>query len=252
MMFEIKTRARRSKGKTKPAAEVYSAHRERQRNRILDAAERLFAERGIDRVTMGELTLGSGLQPSTIYQYFSKKDDIVWALVGRMMAKVSARPGREDTTANTGLSRIRKFLEYMADELANEPAQVRFMAEFDAAYARNWPVKRLLKLEAQTIGLGRNVFRDLIREGIADGSLRADLDPELTMEAVMNAAVGTQRRLASLDKKIETEYGQSIDRVFRETIRVLLLGLCATSDSKTARRSKRVSSRKAMPRRKSK
>jgi AcrR family transcriptional regulator len=66
--------------------EAYPAHRERQRKRILDAAEKLFVERGIDRVTMAELTAASGLQPSTMYQYFSKKDDIVWAIVGNIMA----------------------------------------------------------------------------------------------------------------------------------------------------------------------
>ena len=126
-----------------------------------------------------------------------------------------------------GLDKIAAFLEYMADELSRQQAQVRFMAQFDAIYARNWPVERLLALEAQTGEMGREFFAELIREGIANGSLRSDLDPELTMQAVINAAIGTQRRLASLDKKIELEYGQPIDRLFRETIRVLLLGLRA-------------------------
>ena len=61
---------------------TYHAHRERQRRRILDAAWKLFDERGIDRVTMAEITSASGVQPSTMYQYFSNKDDIVWAIVG--------------------------------------------------------------------------------------------------------------------------------------------------------------------------
>jgi len=67
----------------------------------------------------------------------------------------------------------------------------------------------------------------LIREGIADGSLRSDLDAGLAMHAVMNAIIGAQRRLASLGNKIEQEYGNSIDRLFRETIRIILLGLRA-------------------------
>jgi AcrR family transcriptional regulator len=237
-----------SKGKPKPISQIYSAHRERQRNRILDAAEKLFAERGIDRVTMGELTVASGLQPSTMYQYFRKKDDIIWAVVGKVMTKVSERPRDTDRTVKSALSKIAAFLEFMADELSNQPAQVRFMAEFDAAYARNWPVERLLALEAQTNDMGRDIFRELIREGIADGSLRSDLDPELTMQAVMNSAIGTQRRLASLDKKIESEYGQSIDSLFRETTRVLLLGLRATSDSGSARPSKGAKPRKVRSR----
>jgi hypothetical protein len=105
---------------------------------------------------------------------------------------------------------------------------VRFLAQFDAMYARDWPAERLLTLEAQINPEGFEHFSRLIREGIADGSLLADLDPELTLHAVMNAVVGAQRRLASLGGRVELEYGQPIDSLFRETIRLLLVGLRAS------------------------
>ena len=65
-----------------PARGTYSSHRERQRRRILDAAEKLFDERGIDRVTMADIVTATGIRASTLYQYFSNKDDVVWAIVG--------------------------------------------------------------------------------------------------------------------------------------------------------------------------
>ena len=77
--------------KTKKPPNAYHAHRERQRRRILDAAWKLLDERGIDRVTMAEITASSGVQPSTMYQYFSNKDDIVWAILGELMREVSGR-----------------------------------------------------------------------------------------------------------------------------------------------------------------
>ena len=49
----------------------------------------------------------------------------------------------------TALAKITALLEFMADELANDQAKVRFMAQFDAMYARDWPAERLLTLEAQ-------------------------------------------------------------------------------------------------------
>ncbi len=103
------------------------------------------------------------------------------------------------------------------------------MAQFDAMYAMKWPVERLLSLEAEAGNLRPGVLRALIEEGIADGSLRSDLDSELTLEAVINAAIGTQRRLATLDRKLEVEYGKPADRLFRETIRILLFGLRAVN-----------------------
>ena len=208
-------------------ANTYHAHRERQGRRILDAATKLFDERGIDCVTMADITSASGLRASTIYQYFSNKDDIVWAIVGELLAESAAQAKESIKGATSALSKITGLLQFMAGELSTHQAKVRFMAQFDAMYARDWPAERLLTLEAQINPQGFEYFKTLIREGIADGSLRRDLNPDLTMHAVINAMVGAQRRLASLGDKVELEYGQPIDRLFRETIRIVVLGLRA-------------------------
>jgi hypothetical protein len=52
------------------------------------------------------------------------------------------------------------------------------------------------------------------------------------MHAVINAVIGAQRRLASLGTRVEQECGQPVDRLFRETIRVILLGLQAKKQRK--------------------
>lgn len=222
--------------KTKKPASTYHAHRERQRRRILDAASKLLDERGIDRVTMAEITTASGVQPSTMYQYFSNKDDIVWAILGELMREVSGRAKQALEGPPNAMARLTALLDFMADELVNHQIEVRFMAQFDAIYARDWPAERLITLESQINPEGFQVFTDLIRDGIADGSLRRDLDPDLTMHAVINAVIASQRRLASLGDKVEQEYGQTIDRLFRETIRVLLLGLRAPKTPARPRR----------------
>jgi AcrR family transcriptional regulator len=215
------------RAKASPPPNTYHAHRERQRRRILDAASTLFDERGIDRVTMAEITAASGIQPSTIYQYFSNKDDIVWAFLSELMTEAGVQVKQRVEGSPNALVRITALLDFMADELSASQVKVRFMAQFDAMYARDWPAERLLTLESQVGPQAMQFFTDLIQEGIADGSLRRDLDPGLTMHAVMNAVIGAQRRLASLGEKVEAEYGHPIDRLFRETIRVILLGLRA-------------------------
>ncbi|MEI9977069.1 MAG: TetR/AcrR family transcriptional regulator [Ignavibacteriota bacterium] len=207
---------------------TYQVHRERQRRRILEAAAKLFDEFGIDRVTMSEITSASGVRASTTYQYFSGKDEIVWAILEEVLADSASRAKAAMESSKTALEKITALLELMADDLTTEQAKIRFLAQFDAMYARDWAAERLLLLEAQ-MGLdGFKCLGELIREGVADGSLRADLDPDLTLHAVMNAVAGAQRRLASLGNRVELEYGQPIDRLFRETIRIILLGLRAT------------------------
>jgi len=210
-----------------PAARTYHAHRERQRRRILDAARKLFDEHGIDRVNMAEITAASGVRASTLYEYFANKDEIVWAIVGEVLTEGAARAKKATEIPGTALDKITALLEMMADGLAHEVDKVRFIAQFDAMYARDWPAERLLTLEARIFPEGFQSFARLIKAGIADGSLRPDLDPDLSLHAVINAVVGAQRRLASLGNRVELEYGQPINRLFRETIRIILMGLRA-------------------------
>ncbi len=198
---------------------------------------------------MADITSESGVQASTIYQYFSSKDDIVWAIVGELMGERGNLAGAAMKDAPNALARITILLGLMAEDLSQNPEKVRFMAQFDAMYARNWPVERLLALESQIHPEPFQFFRKLIKDGIADGSLRPDLDPDLTMHAVMNAVIGAQRRLASLGSKVEAEYGRPIDQLLRESIRILLLGI--RGDTAQARSSKRKSTAKSKTRKRS-
>jgi AcrR family transcriptional regulator len=207
----------------------YRAHRERQQRRILAAAQDLFDERGIDRVTVAEIVTAAGIRPSTLYEYFSNKDEIVWALTEQLMVQASERI-LASTDAITGpvLAKITALLQALEDELVVHPERVRFMAQFDAMYARDWSVELLLALEDRIFPGRLEALNAWIREGIEDGSLRSDLDPDLTMHAILNAVIGAQRRLASLGNRVEKEYGQPIVLLFRETTRIILLGLRAT------------------------
>ncbi|MFC3076669.1 TetR/AcrR family transcriptional regulator [Phenylobacterium terrae] len=50
------------------------------RERLCEAAERLFSERGPDAVTMRQLASELGVSPMTPYRYFKDKDDILAAV----------------------------------------------------------------------------------------------------------------------------------------------------------------------------
>ena len=50
------------------------------RDRLCEAAERLFAEHGPDAVTMRQLAADLGVSPMTPYRYFKDKDDILAAV----------------------------------------------------------------------------------------------------------------------------------------------------------------------------
>ncbi|WP_090441729.1 TetR/AcrR family transcriptional regulator [Natronincola peptidivorans] len=48
------------------------------RNHIIQAAEQLFMEKNVSKVTISEIGQRAGVAKGTFYLYFESKDDLVW------------------------------------------------------------------------------------------------------------------------------------------------------------------------------
>ena len=57
---------------------------EARRNQILDAAARMFAEKGFHRATTKEIAQAAGVSEGTIYNYFANKGDLVIGIITRL------------------------------------------------------------------------------------------------------------------------------------------------------------------------
>ena len=66
---------------------------ERNRRRLLDAAEELFRTRGLD-VGVGEIAERAGIGRGTLFRNFPTKEDLIAAIVVERMHEAAAR-GRE-------------------------------------------------------------------------------------------------------------------------------------------------------------
>ncbi|MBT8224060.1 MAG: TetR family transcriptional regulator [Dactylosporangium sp.] len=67
---------------TQPACPKPPGHRERKKQRtrraLIDAATRLFAERGYDGTTIADITEAAGVAPRTFFSYFECKEDVLF------------------------------------------------------------------------------------------------------------------------------------------------------------------------------
>lgn len=81
-------------------AEVHSdgsrqwRQRARTKGRLLDAARRLVAQRGLDAVTMAEVSAEAGVAAGTVYNYFSTVRELIDELVEREIDRVGRRLDR--------------------------------------------------------------------------------------------------------------------------------------------------------------
>ena len=91
------------------------------RERLCEAAERLFAERGPDAVTMRQLAAELGVSPMTPYRYFHDKDDIL------------------ATIRTNGFNRFAEALETARDSAVGASAKGKAVGEAYVTFALEHP-----------------------------------------------------------------------------------------------------------------
>ena len=142
--------------------------------RILDAAQRLFLEKGYENTTIQDIVneLG-GLTKGAVYHHFKSKEEIMEAVNDRMFFSnnpFEAVQGRDDLS---GLEKLRQaVLIHNADE---EQGEITRQA---AALMKN--PQMLAGMLVSNREILTPYYRKLIDEGIADGSITTRYPREIS------------------------------------------------------------------------
>ena len=134
------------------------------RQRILDAAARIFAEKGYGRTPMGEIAQEAGIHITALYYHFSTKDDLAEGVINH---GAQLNYAREATFIERFRVAVRAQLEGVVARRSYVLAQSKILSELPEA--RQERHRALLRQLA-------DLWRGLLREGRAAGMLREDLD----------------------------------------------------------------------------
>lgn len=142
--------------------------------KILDAAERLFLERGYEHTTIQDIVdeLG-GLTKGAVYHHFKSKEEILDAVSDRMFFRNDPFEAVRSRTDLNGLGKLREaILIYNADEESAELTR------------QTIPISKNPRLLVEMLISNRRVltprYLELIEEGIADGSIRTEYAREIS------------------------------------------------------------------------
>jgi AcrR family transcriptional regulator len=208
----------------------YQRHRESQRERILEAAEMLFVRDGLDHVSMSSIAGAARIARITLYEYFPNKEEIAWAIFQQIIQDLrGCITSQAQAPGASGYQRIEAFMMQMVRLLEEYPKHFRFIVEFNQLYARQNNPSNMRQVIDQQMEEGQNSFPQMVQEGIADGSLRPDLDPDLLSAAILNLLSAVSSRFALLGSQVSEEYGQSPADIYNEICRAFLRGIQAVN-----------------------
>src|SRR5688572_17420546 len=98
-----------------------------KRDRILDAAERVFAARGFFTAKVADIAKEAGVADGTIYLYFKSKDDLLISLFESRMERVNALLGAAVAAAKTPREKLMAFVKAYVGMIADQPVSAEVL-----------------------------------------------------------------------------------------------------------------------------
>lgn len=147
--------------------------RDRRRSEILAAAVAAAAEGGFDAITMDQIARRARLSRALVYVYFEDKAAVYLALCEQAMEKLLERFAAATRDAPNGITKLAAMGTAYVAFAEQEPIYFEALARFEARSADD--LEQMAGRWLDLCDLSHNQLTATIREGIADGSVRADI-----------------------------------------------------------------------------
>ncbi|MFG2498417.1 TetR/AcrR family transcriptional regulator [Streptomyces sp. NPDC048441] len=139
---------------------------------LLTVAVRIFNDRGYDGTSMEHLSKAAGISKSSIYHHVSGKEELLRRAVSRALDGLFGILAEEHARVGTAVQRLehvtRRTVQVLVAELPYVTLLLRVRGNTDT---ERWAMERRREFDQQVA--------DLLKEAVADGDLRSDLELRL-------------------------------------------------------------------------
>jgi TetR/AcrR family transcriptional regulator, cholesterol catabolism regulator len=194
------------------------------RQRIFESGVALFATHGYDATTMEQIGERADVSRATVFNYFARKEDIVFEWFGRMRAEFAKALAEDDPHTVDATSRLRRAFRVLANLYEDDPATGRAMVR--AWQRAGGP---LLADESDA----PQFVADSLRAGQRAGDIPRDVDPDRVALILFDAYLGVLYRwvLDETDQLALTEQlTATLDMILPAIIRTSTVDTNSPSD----------------------
>ena len=137
------------------------------REKILNTATQLFIQKGSEKTSMQDIAQTAGISKGAIYHHFKSKDEIVLAVL-RSRQELMEKEMKQWLKATENLTGREQLQTILKSNLESQTARATdgIVGEYekDAGF--------ILTMMRDNLRIGAPLVSDIIKKGMADGSLR--------------------------------------------------------------------------------
>lgn len=163
----------------------------RTRQKVLEAARQLFAERGYEPATIRDIAKGAGMSTGAVFANFQDKAELFEAVLSADMVQLAETMKAAAATEGSVRARLLSALG------AGYHGSLEQLPLVQAVIARSWfqPVAAEMRTRAAIKPIV-SVVTDTLQAGVREGELRQDADVRLLSELIYGAFLSNYRQAA--------------------------------------------------------
>jgi AcrR family transcriptional regulator len=155
------------------------------RLRIFRCALALIAERGLQNVTVEDITEAADVGKGTFFNYFQTKDHVLGVMAEIQIGKIREAASKASHGKQTVYATLRQLVLRLAEEFGRSPALARALI---SSFLGSESVRTMLK---RTMHEGRKTIGELISAGQKSGEIRTQLKKEKVAMQFLQTIMGT-------------------------------------------------------------
>ena len=196
--------------------ERIAQERRARMDRILDSAERLFAEKSYHDTSIHDIAEAADFSRTSVYQYFPNKEEIYLCVLARYTNLLVERVTEATARAVTVSDKIKAFLEEIRVINKDYPNffQLYFIQRHQVEPRLSPELRAQLNAKRKEL---ENVFRDFYREGIEKGEVR-----ELRVKDASNLFFAQITGMMLLHQYYDEEFDVTLDDHLDQSLRLYL------------------------------
>lgn len=170
-----------------------------RREAMLREGFRLFAERGIEPVSMQEVADACKLGVATLYRYYNTKLALVIAIGTRQWEAYRDRARelwRERDETMTAAQDLERYLDFYVDLYQNFPDMLRFNQNFNNYVRHEGATPEQLRPYLAAVGALGSFAPAIYEKGRRDGTIRTDVPMEKMFTATSHIMLAVAVRYA--------------------------------------------------------
>ncbi|MEH7351403.1 TetR/AcrR family transcriptional regulator [Gottfriedia acidiceleris] len=202
--------------------EQLEKHRNNRKEEILTAAQHLFLERGLGVVKLNDIVKHCGISKVTFYKYYKSIDEVIFAVQMSLLEKFNEQDKNWESKGKNGWEKMEYVLRIQKETFQTEHAAISFIGLFDMHYRDHYPTPELENAFLDLLKKGRSHFKNILLEGIQDGSIRNDIEIRTLQFTISNVMSATIQRMALRGKILKYDQGIEPDLILEQMVNMIL------------------------------